>query len=40
MRQFLDRMDKPRVDEIRGIPPAIAIEQANGEIIALHRRGR
>ncbi|MEY2519193.1 MAG: excinuclease subunit [Verrucomicrobiota bacterium] len=29
MRQFLDRMDKPRVDEIRGIPPAIAIEQAN-----------
>src|SRR3954471_19924938 len=29
MRQFLERMDKPRVDEIRGIPPAIAIEQAN-----------
>ncbi len=29
MRQFLDRMDKPLVDEIRGIPPAIAIEQAN-----------
>ena len=29
MRQFLDRMDKPRVDEIHGIPPAIAIEQAN-----------
>src|SRR4051812_43334917 len=28
-RQFLERMDKPRVDEIRGIPPAIAIEQAN-----------
>ena len=28
-RQFLDRMDKPRVDSIRGIPPAIAIEQAN-----------
>ena len=23
MRQFLDRMDKPRVDDIRGIPPAI-----------------
>ena len=22
-------MDKPRVDEIRGIPPAIAIEQSN-----------
>src|SRR5438067_6164428 len=29
MRQFLDRMDKPRADDIRGIPPAIAIEQAN-----------
>src|SRR5213083_50510 len=29
MRQFLNRMDKPRVDDIRGIPPAIAIEQSN-----------
>src|SRR5438128_1536822 len=28
-RQFLDRMDKPKVDDIRGIPPAIAIEQSN-----------
>ncbi len=28
-RQFLDRMDKPLVDEIDGIPPAIAIDQAN-----------
>jgi excinuclease ABC subunit A len=28
-RQFFDRMDKPQVDEIRGIPPAIAIEQSN-----------
>ncbi|MDK3160824.1 hypothetical protein QPK87_30330 [Kamptonema cortianum] len=28
-RQFLDRMDKPAVDSIEGIPPAIAIEQAN-----------
>ena len=28
-RQFLERMDKPQVDEILGIPPAIAIEQAN-----------
>src|SRR5712675_2152161 len=27
-RQFLERMDKPRVDSIHGIPPAIAIEQA------------
>ncbi len=29
VRQFFDRMDKPQVDEIRGIPPAIAIEQSN-----------
>src|SRR5437016_2992704 len=29
MRQFLERMDKPRVEDIRGIPPAIAIEQSN-----------
>src|SRR5205809_4161339 len=29
MRQFLERMDKPRVDEIHGIPPAIAIERSN-----------
>ena len=28
-RQFLDRMDKPQVDSIIGIPPAIAIEQRN-----------
>jgi excinuclease ABC subunit A len=28
-RQFLDRMDKPRVDRIEGIPPAIAIDQTN-----------
>ncbi len=28
-RQFFDRMDKPRVDYIEGIPPAIAIEQRN-----------
>ncbi|MDZ4059340.1 MAG: excinuclease ABC subunit A, partial [Bacteroidales bacterium] len=26
-RQFLGRMSKPDVDEITGIPPAIAIEQ-------------
>jgi excinuclease ABC subunit A len=25
-RQFLDRMDKPQVDSIAGIPPAIAID--------------
>jgi len=28
-RQFLDRMDKPQVDRIEGIPPAIAIDQVN-----------
>jgi excinuclease ABC subunit A len=28
-RQFLDRMDKPKVDRIEGIPPAIAIDQTN-----------
>jgi excinuclease ABC subunit A len=28
-RQFLDRMDRPDVDEIRGISPAVAIEQKN-----------
>lgn len=28
-RQFFDRMDKPKVDRIDGIPPAIAIEQKN-----------
>ena len=28
-RQFLDRMDKPQIDAIAGIPPAIAIDQTN-----------
>ncbi|TVR61922.1 MAG: excinuclease ABC subunit A [Spirochaetaceae bacterium] len=28
-RQFLDRMDKPMLDGIDGIPPAIAIDQTN-----------
>jgi excinuclease ABC subunit A len=28
-RQFLDRMDKPQVDRIDAIPPAIAIDQTN-----------
>ncbi len=28
-RQFLDRMDKPQVGRIDGIPPAIAIDQTN-----------
>src|SRR5829696_5000738 len=28
-RQFLDRMDKPAVDRVEGIPPAIAIDQTN-----------
>ena len=28
-RQFLDRMDKPAVDRLEGVPPAIAIDQTN-----------
>ncbi len=28
-RQFLDRMERPQVDRIEGIPPAIAIDQTN-----------
>jgi excinuclease ABC subunit A len=28
-RQFLDRMDKPQVEGVFGIPPAIAIDQSN-----------
>jgi excinuclease ABC subunit A len=28
-RQFLDRMDRPQVDRIEGIPPSIAIDQTN-----------
>ena len=28
-RQFLDRMDKPQVERVEGIPPAIAIDQTN-----------
>src|SRR5512136_2465122 len=28
-RQFLDRMDRPAVDRIEGVPPAIASDQTN-----------
>ena len=28
-RQFLERMDKPQVEHVEGIPPAIAIDQSN-----------
>ncbi|MFP3870199.1 MAG: excinuclease ABC subunit UvrA, partial [Syntrophobacteria bacterium] len=28
-RQFLDRLDRPRVERIVGVPPAIAIQQGN-----------
>lgn len=28
-RQFLDRMSRPRLDDVEGIPPAIAIAQGN-----------
>ena len=28
-RQFLDRMDRPAIDRVDGVPPAIAIDQTN-----------
>jgi excinuclease UvrABC ATPase subunit len=28
-RQFLDRMDRPQVERVDGVPPAIAIDQTN-----------
>ena len=28
-RQFIDRMDKPNVDKVLGVPPAVSIEQTN-----------
>ncbi|MGZ5266818.1 MAG: excinuclease ABC subunit UvrA, partial [Caldimonas sp.] len=28
-RQFLERMDRPAVDKVEGVPPAIAIDQTN-----------
>ncbi len=38
-RQFLDRMDKPDVESIEGIPPTIAIDQSRpGQNLAFHRR--
>ena len=35
-RQFLERMDRPRVHRIEGIPPAIALGQSNPEIGRAH----
>src|SRR5215212_8626967 len=29
-RQFLERMQRPDVDAVTGVPPALAIEQRNG----------
>ncbi len=29
VRQFMDRMDRPKVEKIEGVPPAIAIDQTN-----------
>lgn len=29
VRQFMDRMDRPKVDKVEGVPPAIAIDQTN-----------
>ena len=38
-RQFLDQMEKPEVDFIEGLSPAIAIEQrGSGDQPALHHR--
>ena len=38
-RQFLERMEKPDVDMIDGLSPAVAIEQRNpSEDFAVHRR--
>ena len=31
-RQFMDRMDKPQVQRIEGIPPAIAIDGKNLDV--------
>ena len=40
-RQFVSQMQKPRVDHIDGLSPAIAIEQKNlGHTPAFHRRNR
>jgi len=36
-RQFLGRMHKPECDYIRGIPPAIAIEQKQPRVIRAPR---
>jgi len=36
-RQFLGRMHKPECDYIRGIPPAIAIEQKQSRVIRAPR---
>ena len=29
VRQFMDRMDRPKVDKVECVPPAIAIDQTN-----------
>ncbi len=29
VRQFIDRMDRPKIEKIEGVPPAIAIDQTN-----------
>ena len=36
-RQFLDRMDRPAVDRVDGVPPAIAIDKPGAQL-ALDRR--
>ena len=37
--QFLERMDKPQVERVEGIPPAIAIDQSNPIKIRALRSG-
>ena len=39
-RQFLDRMDRPAVDRVDGVPPAIAIDQTNPVAPAAARSAR
>ena len=34
-RQFLDQLEKPDVDSIEGLSPAIAIEQRNSSLLSL-----
>ena len=39
-RQFLDRMDRPAVTSVDGVPPAIAIDQTNRCAVRARRSAR